>query len=165
MILSELMANYTPDPEYDGPQTANDMVLAVNFGQAGADPGTFALAQPYITEHSGAINSSTQETEYIRTGPNTTRTGASRVITVNGDNKHSDEFQDGIKAHEILYGTGGTVIKEYVYFSLLTGKGERGRISIDVTADHEGVAGENDSFSATLTSDATPQEYTYTPTP
>lgn len=165
MTLTELMASYTPNPDYDGPQVANDMVLAVNFGETGADPGTFFVAQPYITEHSGALNSTTQDVEYIRTGPQSTRTGASRVITVNGDKKWADEFQDAMLAHDLIYGTGGAVIKEYVYFSLLTGTGERGQVSINVTADHEGAAGDTDGFTATLTGDGTPAAYTYAAAP
>ena len=51
-----------------------------------------------------------------------------------------------------------------MYFNILTGKGEKGKISIAVEDDLSGAAGENASFSATLTSTIKPTEYTYAPT-
>ena len=41
-------------------------------------------------------------------------------------------------SHAIKYGTGQAVIKPYVYFNMLTGKGERGNISIAVEDDLSG---------------------------
>ena len=64
-------------------------------------------------------------------------------------------------AHSLKYGTGQAVIKKYVYFNLLTGKGEQGSVSIAIEDDLSGAAGENASFSATLTSTELPKEYTY----
>ena len=46
---------------------------------------------------------------------------------------------------------------------LLTGKGEKGQVSISIESDLTGVAGENATFSATLTSVGVPEEYTYSP--
>ena len=53
-----------------------------------------------------------------------------------------DEFQDFALSHAIMYGTGQTVIRAYVYFCLLNGKGEKGAASIIVNSDGSGSAGE-----------------------
>ena len=94
------------------------------------------------------------------TGP-TDADGTTRTFTVTGDRFAGDEFQDALLAHSIKYGTGQAVIRPYVYFNMLTGKGEQGSISIAVEDDHSGTAGENAGWSATLTSSGTPKEYTY----
>ena len=62
----------------------------------------------------------------------------------------------------VKYKTGSDVITDYVYFSLKTGKGEKGKISIAVDKDGGGNAGDNAGFSATLSKNgAAPTEYTY----
>ena len=61
------------------------------------------------------------------------------------------------------YGTGQAVIVDYVYFNILTGKGEQGQVSVAIEDDLAGAAGENASWTATLTSRGTPTEYTYAP--
>lgn len=162
MTLSELMNGRTPDPAFEGFSTADDMVLAIDFTGVATDPGAFTVAQEGITEQSGALSAQTQDSQYLRTGQVTTKTGTSRSFTVSGDRYNGDAFQDAILSHAIKYGTGQAVIKPYVYFNLLTGKGERGKISIAVEDDLAGAAGENASFSAILTSTTKPAEYTYT---
>ena len=57
---------------------------------------------------------------------------------------------------------GQKVIVPYVYFSVLTGKGEKGTASIIVNSDGGGNAGENSAISIDLRSVGTkPTEYTY----
>lgn len=163
MTLKELMQGKTPKPEFEGFSTADDMVLAIDFTGTAADPNDFVVAQNGITEQSGQLEAQTQDSQYLRTGQVTTKTGTSRSFTVNGDRYNGDEFQDAILSHPIKYGTGQAVIRPYVYFNMLTGKGERGSISIAVEDDLSGAAGENASFSATLTSTVLPTEYTYQP--
>jgi hypothetical protein len=159
------MQGRTPDADYIGKQVADDMVLAVGFGTDNRDPNTFLVAQKQVSEHSGEITSSTQNATYIRNGESTVRTGASRTLTVTGDRYVGDEFQEACLDMGVVYGVGNDVVKPYVYFSLHTGKGERGNVSIDVTADHSGAAGENDGFSATLTGESVPTAYAYAPPP
>lgn len=163
MTLKELMQGKTPKPEFEGFSTADDMVLAIDFTGTAADPNDFVVAQNGITEQSGQLEAQTQDSQYLRTGQVTTKTGTSRSFTVNGDRYNGDEFQDAILSHPIKYGTGQAVIRPYVYFNMLTGKGERGSISIAVEDDLSGAAGENASFSATLTSTVLPTEYAYQP--
>lgn len=163
MKLSELMAGRTPDSAFEGFSTADDMVLAIDFTGTAVDTNQYTVAQEGITEQSGALSTQTQDSQYLRTGQVTIKTGTSRSFTVNGDRYNGDEFQDAILSHAIKFGTGQTVIKPYVYFNMLTGKGEKGSVSIAVEDDLAGAAGENASFTATLTSTVKPTEYTYSP--
>jgi hypothetical protein len=163
MKLSDLMNGKTPNPDFEGFSTADDMVLAIDFSGAATNPADFIVAQDGITEQSGQLSAQTQDAQYLRTGQVTTKTGTSRSFALNGDRYNKDAFQDALLSHAIKYGTGQAVIKPYVYFNMLTGKGERGNISIAVEDDLSGAAGENASFSATLTSTIKPIEYTYAP--
>ena len=163
MKLSELMDGRTPSASFEGFSTADDMVLAIDFTGEATDPNLYTVAQEGITEQSGALSAQTQDSQYLRTGQVTIKTGTSRSFTLSGDRYNGDEFQDTILGHAIKSGTGQTVIKPYVYFNMLTGKGEKGKISIAVEDDLSGAAGENASFSATLTSTIKPTEYTYAP--
>lgn len=166
MTVAELMQGFTPDPQADAYTLADDMVLAVDFQGDATDPTLYTLAQIGITEHSGALSPQTKDSQYIRQGQVTTKTGTSRSFTVNGDRQTGDAFQNALLSHALKYGTGQTVIKPYVYFNKITGLGEQGNVSIAVNDDLGGGAGDNASFSATLTSTGTPTEYAYgQPTP
>lgn len=164
MLLSALMDGVTPSPTYTGKTTADDMVLAVNLADTPAtDPNGYIVTDDGITEQSGALEAQTSDKTYLRRGKVTVKTGTSRSFTVNGDRIVGDAFQDAILSHAIKFGTGQTVIKDYVYFNILTGKGEKGKISIAVEDDLSGAAGEDASFSATLSGYGEPEEYTYAP--
>jgi hypothetical protein len=155
------MQGKTPSATYEGFSTADDMVLAIDFTGSATGPNQYTVAQKGITEQSGSLDAQTQDSQYLRTGQVTIKTGTSRSFSVSGDRYNKDEFQDALLAHDLKYGTGQTVIKPYVYFNLLTGKGEKGSISIAVEDDLAGAAGDNASFSATLTSTEKPEEYMY----
>lgn len=161
MKVSELMAGHTPDPTFEGITNTDDYVLAVDFTGKASDPGEFLVAQEGITEHSGALEAETQDARFIRGGKQNIKTGTQRTFTLSGSRYIGDDFQDALMAHELKYGTGKSVIKPFVYFNLLTGKGERGLISIAVESDPSGAAGENAGISATLSANGTPTEYTY----
>ncbi|MCL1789866.1 MAG: hypothetical protein FWG40_00655 [Peptococcaceae bacterium] len=162
MTLQELMAGVTPSATFEGFSTADDMVFAVGFTE-GVGVGDYLVAQVGVSEASGKLSAQTQDSQYLRTGQVTTKTGTSRSFTVNGDRHCGDPFQDELLSHGIKYGTGQAVIKPYVYFNMLTGKGETGSISIAVENDLGGAAGDNASFTATLTSTVKPVEYEYAP--
>ena len=163
MKLSELMAKVTPDPEFEGIVTAGDMVLAIDFSGAAANPGDYIVADEGVTEQTGTLEATTADSTYLRSGTSTTKTGTTRSFAVSGDRFAGDDFQDALLDHALKYGTGQSVIKKYVDFNMLTGKGEQGSISIAVEDDNSGEAGSNASWSATLTARGTPQEYTYSP--
>lgn len=160
MTIAELMAGRTVDSAFAGQITADDMVLALNLNGTPEVSG-YVVAQPYISEHSGSLAAQTASSQYIRSGEVTTKTGTSRTITVNGDRYVGDPFQDGILSHAIKYGTGSAVVKDYVYFAIQNGVGEKGQVTVVVDDDASGASGDNLSFSATLTSTSMPAEYAY----
>ena len=80
-----------------------------------------------------------------------------------GDRYIGDAAQDFLLSHKMKYGTGNSVIVPYVYFCILTGKGEKGRVSIIVNSDGSGNAGESSSIDIDLRkAGELPEEYTYT---
>lgn len=163
MKLSDLMAKVTPKPEFAGFATNDDFVLAVNTaGESGAStPGDFTVVQMGVTSHEATLETETDDKQYIRTGKVTTKTGTQRTFTVSGDRYHGDAFQDWAMGLEIMFGHGAAVVVDYVYFSMLTGKGEQGKVSVVVQEDQTGDAGENAGFSVELLGQATPTAYTY----
>jgi len=162
--LSELMANHTPNAAYEGFVTNDDFVLAVDCSENGsADVSDYAVAQLGVTGLDANLNPVTQDKTYIRAGQSTMKTGNQRSFTVSGDRYVGDEFQDFALSHAIMYGTGQTVIRAYVYFCLLNGKGEKGTASIIVNSDGSGSAGESAEVEIRKAS-AQPTEYTYTET-
>jgi hypothetical protein len=158
------MDGITPNPSYTGKTTADDMVLALNLAETPAThPDDYIVVDDGVTEQSGALSAQTSDKTYLRRGQVTVKTGTSRSFTINGDRIFGDAFQDSVMAHALKYGKGSTVIKDYVYYNILTGKGEKGKVSIVVEGDVGGAAGEDATFSASLTSYGEPEEYTYTP--
>lgn len=161
MTVTELMTGRTPDPTYKGQITADDMVLALNLNDA-TDVKDYIVAQPFVSEHSGSLDAQTSDNNYIRAGKVTIKTATTRKISVNGDRFEGDPFQDGILDHAMKYGTGSAVVKDYVYFAIQSGKGEKGSVTVIVDSDASGASGNNLSFSASLTSTTMPTEYSYT---
>lgn len=163
MKLSELMEKVTPSPEFEGFATNDDFVLAVNIaGSSGAGTvGDFVVVQTGVTSHEASLETETDDKQYIRTGKVTTKTGTQRTFSISGDRYHGDAFQDWAMGLKIMYGHGAEVVADYVYFSMLTGKGEKGKVSVVVQEDQTGDAGENAGFSVDLLGQGTPEEYTY----
>ena len=65
MTITELMKDVTPDAEYEGFSTANDMVLAIDFTGEAVDPKTYIVAQAGITEQTGTLAAETKESIYL----------------------------------------------------------------------------------------------------
>lgn len=162
--LSEFMGGRSPNPAYvaQTADTTDAYVLAINLSeQPSTEPSNYLVANEGITEHSGSLNPQTADTQYIHSGLRSSKTGNQRQFTLAGDRFSGDEFQDAILAHGMKYGLGNTIVRDYVYFNALTGKGEKGKIAIMVEDDTAGGAGENATFSATLYAQGKPEEYTY----
>lgn len=166
MKLSELMENYVPNPDYTGWVTNDDFVFAIDLAPT-ASPGTavenYAVVQMGIEGLDAQLNPITQDKQYIRAGQSTLRTGNQRSFAVTGDRYIGDEAQDYIMSHKIKYGTGNAVVTNYVYFDILTGKGEKGQVSIIVNSDGSGNAGESAAIDVEFKKVGnTPTEYSYT---
>ena len=162
MKVSELMKNITPDPEFKGFVTNDDMVLAVGIGEFTAGEKDYTVVQMGISGLDPQMNPVTQDKQYIRAGLSTTKTGTQRTFAITGDRYIGDPFQDYCFGLDIAHGVGQKVVVPYIYFSVLTGKGEKGTASIIVNSDGGGNAGENAGISIDLRSVGTkPTEYTY----
>lgn len=166
MKLSELMANANINPEYEGWTTNDDYVLAVDCGETPATDftkaGEFAVVQLGVTGLDSNLNPITQDKTYIRAGQSTMKTGNQRSFSVAGDVYEGDDFQKFALSHDIKYGTGSKVVRKYVYFNILTGKGESGECSIIVNSDGSGEAGNSAEFDIELKkSGSAPAEYSY----
>lgn len=166
MKLSELMANATINPTFTGFVTNDDYVLAVDCGETAAadftDVGNFAVVQLGVAGLDSNLNPITQDKTYIRAGQSTAKTGNQRSFSVTGDRYAGDEFQDFVLSHDVKYGTGQTVVRKYVYFNIVTGKGEKGDCCIIVNSDGSGEAGNSAEIDIELKkSGAAPTEYEY----
>lgn len=158
-----MAASGTPDPSYAGILTNDDNVLAVNIGgDPGAHPDTYAVVQGAIVGVDAQMNPVTQDKQYIRAGMSTTKTGTQRTFKATGDRYIGDDFQDYAMKLEQLYGVGEIVVVDYVWFCLLNGNGEKGKVAIVVNSDGSGNAGETAAVDIDLrkTGDM-PTEYTY----
>ncbi len=161
MKVSELMQGKTPNTSFAGFATNDDWVLALDINDTGKE-NEFEVVQMGIAGLDPQMNPVTQDKQYIRTGMSTSKTGTQRSFAVTGDRYIGDAFQDFCFNIKNAFGVGATVVKDYVYFSILTGKGEKGKASIIVNSDGGGNAGENSGISVDIKSTGVmPTEYTY----
>ena len=165
MKLSELMKNIVPSEEFAGFVTADDMVLAIDTTAAqNAEVSDYSVVQTGITGIDPSLDSETKDSQYLRAGKSTTKTGTQRKFSVSGDMYIGDEAQDFLLSHRMKYGTGQTVIINYVFFNMLTGKGEKGRATVAVNSDGSGNSGDNAGIDIELSkSGDAPEEFTYSP--
>jgi len=165
MKLSELMKDYTPSPTYEGWVTNDDYVFAIDLtpgGDAATAEADYAVVEMGIAGLDAQLNPVTQDKQYIRSGQNTMKTGTQRSFSVTGDRYVGDEAQDFCLSHAMKYGTGNGVVTNYLYFNILTGKGEKGQISIIVNSDGSGNAGESSAVDIEFKKiGSNPVEYTY----
>ena len=162
MKLSELMAGYTPSESYAGVANNDDFVLAIDIAESpGSSVSNFVVVQTGISAVDAQLSPETNEKTYIRAGKVTNKTATQRTFKLGGDRMFGDEFQDFVLSHAIKFGTGQKVIKPYVYFSLLTGKGEKGTASIIVNSDGSGDAGASAEIDIDIMATAAPEEYTW----
>ena len=164
MKLSELMKNHTPSTSFEGFVTNDDFVLAVDCSADGnaASAADYAVVQIGVSGLDAQLNPVTQDKQYIRAGQSTTKTGTQRSFAVSGDRYVGDDFQDFALSHTVKYGTGNSVVRDYVYFYLLNGQGEKGKCSIIVNSDGAGDAGESSEIDIELKkSGDAPASYTY----
>lgn len=165
MKLSELMQGKTPNPDYEGWVTNDDFVFAINLTPSSTSAtavSDYGVVQMGIEGLDAQMNPITVDKKYIRAGQSTQRTGNQRSFSVTGDRYIGDDVQDYIFSHKIKYGTGNTVITDYVYFNILNGKGEKGKVSIIINSDGGGNAGESAAIDVEFKKVGNqPEEYTY----
>ena len=169
MTLTELMEDVTVKSSFTGFVTNDAFVLAVDCGETPAasftTAGDFAVVQMGVAGLDSNLNPITQDKTYIRAGQSTAKTGNQRSFSVTGDRYVGDEFQDFALSHAVKYGTGQTVVRKYVYFNIVTGKGEKGEGCIIVNSDGSGEAGNSAEIDIEIRkSGSQPEEYTWSAT-
>ena len=164
MTVSEAItkSGITPSASYTGIETANDFVLAFQIESTQTKESQWIVCADHVKEHSGSLNATTEDAQYIRTGNVTEKTGNQRTLAVNGDRCVGDAFQDFLLSHKIAFGSGQSVVVPYVYFSLRTGKGEKGSCSLIVTSDAGGAAGSPATFACDVKGIGLPDAFDYT---
>ena len=151
-----------PNASYAGEETTDDFILAIQTdASTQTEKSKWVVCADHVKEHSGALNASTTDEAFIRTGTVTTKTGTQRTLAVNGNRCVGDAFQDFALSHKIKYGTGSDVIVPYIYFSVRTGKGETGRASLVVTSDVGGSANSPATFAVDVKAIGTPNDFDY----
>lgn len=163
MTISELMAGKTLDALFEGFVTNDDFVLAVDVSAGGtAVIADYAVVQVGVSGLDAQLNPITQDKQYIRAGQSTMKTGNQRSFAVSGDHYVGDDFQDFALSHAIKYGTGNAVVRTYVYFCILNGLGETGKVAIMVNSDGSGDAGGSNEIDIELKkSGDAPTAYTH----
>lgn len=163
MTVSEAItkSGITPSASYTGIETANDFVLAFQIESTQTKESQWIVCADHVKEHSGSLNATTEDSQYIRTGNVTEKTGTQRTLTVNGDRCVGDAFQDFLLSHKIVFGSGSDVVVPYIYFSARTGKGEVGECVLIVTSDVGGSAGAAATFACDAKGIETPEEFDY----
>ena len=166
MKLSALMTNHTLNPDFTGFVTNDDFVLALDCGETAATDfskvSDFAVVQMGVAGLDSNLNPITQDKVYLRAGQSSSKTGNQRSFSVTGDRYAGDEFQDFVLSHAIKYGTGQAVVRKYVYFNIITGKGEQGDVCIIVNSDGSGEAGNSSEIDIELRkSGSAPDEFTF----
>lgn len=166
MLLQELMAGHTTNPNFEGVVTNDDWVLAVDCNETPAtdwdEAATFAVVQLGIAGLDSSLNPITQDKTYLRAGQSTTKTGNQRSFAITGDRYIGDDFQDFALSHPVKYGTGQAVVRKYVYFNIVTGQGEKGEASIIINSDGSGEAGNSSEIDIELKkAGSAPTEYTW----
>lgn len=164
MTVSEAItkSGLTPSASYTGIETADDFLLAFQTESTQTKEASWIVCADHVKEHSGALNATTNDDTFIRTGTVTTKSGTQRTLAVNGNRCVGDKFQDFVLSHKIKYGTGSDVIVPYIYFSLRTGKGEKGKAALVVTSDVGGAAGSAATFACDVKVVGVPDEFDYT---
>lgn len=165
MKVSELMKVRTVNPDYEGWVTNDDYVFAINTSPEAVTvtaDGDFEVVEMGIAGLDSQMNPVTQDKQYIRSGQNTMKTGTQRSFSVTGDRYVGDPAQDFCLSHKMKYGTGNNVVTDYLYFNILNGKGEKGKVSIIVNSDGSGNAGESSAVDIEFKKiGSNPVEYTY----
>lgn len=151
----------TPSASYTGVETADDFIFAIQTEPSQAEEKDWIVCADHVREHSGGLNPSTSDNVYIRTGTVTTKGATQRTFALNGDRCVGDDFQDFLLSYKVKFGSGQSVIFPYVYFSVLTGKGEKGEAVFIVTSDVGGTAGAAATFACDVKGIGQPTEYTY----
>ena len=170
MTVAETLAGikkkfgYEPSADYKGTEDANDFIFAIQTDKTDKTTQTqksqWIVAAERVKEHSGSLNASTEDVNFIRASA-TTKGTTQRTFSINGNRCVGDAFQDFLLSHKIVFGSGSDVVVPYIYFSARTGRGEAGECVLIVTSDVGGSAGAAATFACDAKSIETPEAFDY----
>ena len=142
-------------------EDANDFIFAIQTDSTTqTKKSQWIVAAERVKEHSGSLNASTEDVNFIRASA-TTKGTTQRTFSINGNRCVGDAFQDFLLSHKIVFGSGSDVVVPYIYFSARTGKGEVGECVLIVTSDVGGSAGAAATFACDAKGIETPEEFDY----
>ncbi|MDE6357905.1 MAG: hypothetical protein K2L15_04880 [Eubacteriales bacterium] len=146
MTIEEIMGGRKPNSDYEGVTNSDDYILAIDITENGAVTGEtkikeYTVAQLGVKGFERSLNPEEQTDTYLRAGASTSKTGTQVTMSITADRYIGDPFQDFCLDFKRIYGTGQEVIVPYVFFNILTGKGEIGRLTLMVENDGSGDAG------------------------
>ena len=79
------LSGLTPSADYTGVETTDDFLLAVQTEASQTDVKNWVVCADHVREHSGALNATTTDNTYIRTGPVTTKGSVQRTLSIQGE--------------------------------------------------------------------------------
>lgn len=166
MKLSEAMNGITPSTSFAGEVTGDDFILALDCSDDGsaASPADYDVATVHVSNYGAELSPETDSNNFYYEGYTAMKKSTSRKFKAVGKRLMGDAFQDFICSHAIKYGKGSAVVRGYVYFCALTGKGEKGKVLILVNNDGAAESGAIGDIDVELQVIGVPEEYTYSAT-
>lgn len=137
-----------------------DMVLAVNV-DASDDPMDYHVVTGGAVEVKCGIVSETAKKKYVLAGHSFLRRGAARRFTLIMDRVMGDAFQEAVLRRSCILGSGRNCIMDYVYICAADGRGEKGRVTVDVVYDFQGGVDMEDIICADLYGFGETEDYSY----
>ena len=163
MKLSAAMTGITPSSSFAGEVSGDDYILALDCSTDGsaASPAKYDVATVHVSNYGAELSPETDSSQFYYEGYTSMKKSTSRKFKPVGKRLMGDAFQDFICSHAIKYGKGSAVVRDYVYFCVLTGKGEKGKVLILVNNDGAAESGAIGDIDAELQVIGVPEEYTY----
>ena len=147
--------------EQNSQKPCGDNVLAIDLLGTGSPDGFLVFAAG-AAQIKAEILSDIDRKKYVLNGAECHRRSAVRKFTVLMDRVQGDQLQDGLLSCDILFGCEQQCVFDYVYFSAASGNGEKGRVTVSVTADSDGSADDISAFSVQLFGfGGKPEAFTY----
>ena len=107
MTVRETMKKYTILPNATGEVVNDAWIFAVDTSETkDADVDDYVVAEEHISSANATYSADTSDSQYLRSGKSTTKTGTQVVFAVSGDRYIGDAFQDFVLSHRMIYATG-----------------------------------------------------------
>ncbi len=165
MTVKEVMEKYTIIPEATGELVNDAWIFAIDTSEdKNADVDDYVVAEEHISSVNASYSADTSDSQYLRSGKSTTKTGTQVVFAISGDRYVGDAFQDFVLSHKMIYATGEDARIPFVRFNVINGKGIKGIGTVIVNSDSSGEAGTNSTIDVEIRkSGPNPEEFQYVP--